>query len=165
MSKSNDPSGTAIRVAQHPSLAWIIKKAAVCATAFQYRLSAKLHSRFNGSRNYRLFRYEDLLAAPEQTLRELCRFIEADFRPEMLEPQKGRHEHQPSSLTGKRQKAFDPAAATRWKQVISRLDYCVITSLTRNSMKTLGYNRRKTEESSYFQHVAIGEAVAPASDR
>ena len=140
MSKSNDPSGTAIRLIEHPGFAWLIRKAAVCATITQYRLSAELHERFRDLGNYRLFRYEDLLINPERVLRELCEFIETEFREEMLEPQKGRHEHQPSSLTGKRQKAFDPSAATRWRDVISRFDYCVISLLTRRSMKKLDYN-------------------------
>jgi hypothetical protein len=140
MSKSNDPSGTAIRVIEHPRFAWLIRKLAVWSTIVQYRLSAKLHLQFIDLSNYRLFRYEDLLADPKRVLRELCDFIEADFTEEMLEPQKGRHEHQPSSLTGKRQKAFDPAAATRWRSVISRSDYWLISSVTRGSMKKLGYN-------------------------
>lgn len=140
MSKSNDPSGTAIKVVEHPRFAWLIRKLAVWSTIAQYRLSAKRHLQFKGLRNYRLFRYEDLLADPESVLRELCDFIETDFRDEMLEPQRGRHEHQPSSLTGKRQKAFDPAAATRWRKVISRVDYWLVSSLTRGSMRKLGYN-------------------------
>lgn len=140
MSKSNDPSGTAIKVVEHPHFAWLIKKATVWLTIVQYRLSAKLHLRFRQLSNYRLFRYEDLLAEPERVLRELCGFIETDFTEQMLEPQKGQHEHQPSSLTGRRQKAFDPRAATRWRTVISRVDYWLITSLTRGSMRKLGYN-------------------------
>ena len=142
MSKSNDPSGTAIKVIEHPRFAWVIRKLAVLSTIAQYRLSAKMHLQLESLNNYRLFRYEDLLADPERVLRELCDFIETDFTEEMLEPQKGRHEHQPSSLTGKRQKAFDPAAATRWRSVISLSDYWLISLLTRGSMKKLGYDAK-----------------------
>jgi Sulfotransferase family len=155
MSKSNDPAGTAIKVIEHPRLAWLIRKAAVWFTIAQYRLAAKLHGRFQALRNYKLFRYEDLLAEPEKTVRELCDFIEVDFTEEMLELEKGRHEHQPSSLTGKRQKAFDPAAATRWKKIISPTDKLVISCLTRGSMRKFGYNPkthpifRKPEESAH----------------
>lgn len=142
MSKSNDPSGTAIKVVEHPHFAGLIRKVMVWLTIVQYRLSAELHLRFKKLSNYRLFRYEDLLAEPEKVLRELCMFIEIDFSEKMLGPEKGRHEHQPSSLTGKRQKAFDPKAAIRWQTVISRVDYWLITSLTRGSMRKLGYNPR-----------------------
>jgi Sulfotransferase family len=142
MSKSNDPSGTAIKVVEHPRLARLIRKLAVLFTIKQYRLAAKLHGQFQGLSNYKLFRYEDLLAQPEKILRELCEFVEVDFTGRMLEPEKGRHEHQPSSLTGKRQKAFDPTAATRWKGVISPIDNLVISFLTKGSMRKLGYNPR-----------------------
>jgi hypothetical protein len=140
MSKSNDPSGTAIKVVEHPRLAPLIRKLAAWSTIVQYRLSAKLHLQFKELGNYRLFRYEDLLAEPERVLRELCDFIETDFTEEMMEPQKGRHEHQPSSLTGKRQKAFDARAAVRWQEVIPAFDKWLITSLTKRSMRTLGYD-------------------------
>jgi hypothetical protein len=140
MSKSNDPSGTAIKTIEHPRLAWFIRKASVAFTIFQYRLAAKQHVRFSPLKNYRLFRYEDLLAEPEKTLKELCAFIEIDFTPAMLEPEKGRHEHQPSSLTGRRKRGFDPAAATRWQTVIAQTDYWLISCSTKTSMKKLGYN-------------------------
>ena len=140
MSKSNDPSGTGPRVQRHPYLAWPIRKAALAVVVSNYRLSAKMHRRFQGNANYRLFRYEDLLAEPEKTLRELCRFIETEFLEEMLEPQKGEHEHQPSSLTGKQQRAFDAEAAVRWQRVISPFDRQLVTLSTGPSMKQLGYD-------------------------
>jgi hypothetical protein len=140
MSKSNDPSGTAIRILERPRLGWLIKKAAIWLVITQYRASARLHLRFKDLKNYRLFRYEDLLAEPEKVLRELCGFIDAEFTDDMLHPEKGRHDHQPSSLTGKRAKAFDPSAATRWKTAISIFDTWTISLLTRGSMRKLGYN-------------------------
>lgn len=140
VSKSNDPSGTAIKVMKHPRLAWAIRKATLGMVVAQYRLSARIHLQFKQLKNYHLFRYEDLLAEPEKILRELCEFIEVDFTEEMLEPQKGRHEHQPSSLTGERRKAFDAAAAIRWQKVINPLDNLAISSLTNASMRRLGYD-------------------------
>src|SRR5439155_4549605 len=107
MSKTNDPSGTAIRVLNHPRLAWLIRKLSVWSVIAQYRQTARLHSRFQHLSNYKLFRYEDLLAEPERTLKEVCKFIEVEFKQELLHPEAGMHLHQPSSLTGKQQKAFD----------------------------------------------------------
>ena len=140
MSKSNDPSGTAIKLLEHPRLSWLIRKGALWLTVKQYRLAARVHDQLRHVSNYRLFRYEDLLAYPEDTLRELCHFIEIEFHGDMLDPNKGRHEHQPSSLTGERRKGFDPGAGTRWKKVISPLDNFLIVLLTRSSMKKLGYD-------------------------
>ena len=140
MSKTNDPSGTALRIQEHPRLAWLIRKLAVWFVIIQYRWIARLHLQFKHLSNYRLFRYEDLLAQPEKILRELCQFIDTDFVEDMLEPQKGHHEHQPSSLTGKQQKAFDASAAVRWQAVISRFEKWIITVLTKQSMKSLDYD-------------------------
>jgi Sulfotransferase family len=139
MSKSNDPSGTASKVAAHPRLAWAFRKAALALVISQYRLSARMHQRCKGIENYRLFRYEDLLAEPGRTLVELCEFVRVDFTEEMLEPQKGQHEHQPSSITGRQQKAFDPAAAVRWQRVISPFDDWLISRFTRKAMAQLNY--------------------------
>jgi len=143
VSKSNDPSGTAIKVLEHPRFAWLIRKGVLWVTVSQYRNTARLHRRLNGTLNYRLFRYEDLLVDPQGTLKELCDFVEIQFTTDMLDPQKGRHEHQPSSLTGKRQKSFDPEAAVRWRQVISTVDNLLISCLTRGSMRRLGYDPRR----------------------
>jgi hypothetical protein len=140
MSKSNDPSGTAPLVQKYPYLSWPIRKAALAMVISNYRLSAKMHGRLKDEPNYRLFRYEDLLADPEKTLRELCEFIGTEFLEDMLEPQKGEHEHQPSSLTGKQQKAFDPEAAIRWRGVISPLDNVLLAWATHSSMRQLGYD-------------------------
>jgi hypothetical protein len=149
MSKSNDPSGTAIKVVEHPAWAWLIRRTAIWLSVVQYRWTAALHLRYKNLPNYKLFLYEDLLADPEVVLRRLCDFVGVKFSRRMLEPERGRHEHQPSSLTGKRQKAFDATAATRWKTVISPFDNFMISCLTRGSMRKFGYNPKKH---AVFQH-------------
>ena len=140
MSKTNDPSATAIRVSQHPRLAWLIRKLNVLLVIVQYRRTARIHRRLRKFPNYKLFRYEDLLAGPERTLRDLCKFIDVEFTEDLLHPETGVHLHQPSSLTGKQKKAFDPTAAVRWQKLISPFDKWLITSLTKQSMRTLGYD-------------------------
>jgi hypothetical protein len=160
MSKTNDPSGTALKVVEHPRLAWLIRKGAIWFNIVLYRKTAKIHKKLKRLANYRLFRYEDLLFDPERTLRELCAFIEVDFTEAMLEPQSGRHDHQPSSLTGKRQKGFDPEAAVRWQKVISSLDNILISCLTRGSMRKLGYNPRTHP---IFRKASRTTLVAPLS--
>src|SRR5205814_6449570 len=62
MSKTNDPSGTAIKVRQHPRLAWLTRKLAIWSVIAQYRAAARIHRQFEHFENYRLFRYDDLLA-------------------------------------------------------------------------------------------------------
>lgn len=140
MSKTNDPSGTALRVLAHPRLARLIRRLSVWLVIAQYRQAAQIHRRFQHVSSYRLFRYEDLLAEPEKTLSSLCKFIGVDFTHQLLHPEAGIHLHQPSSLTGKQKKAFDPSAAVRWQDVIPAFDKWLITNLTKRSMRTLGYD-------------------------
>lgn len=140
MSKTNDPSGTAIRILRHPRLAWLIQKMAVVYVAAQYRRFSKLHKKFEKYSNYKLFRYEDLLAKPEETARSLCKFIGVDFDPSILDLEKSQHEHQPSSITGRRRKSLDPTAAIRWKSAMPVSDQCLISLLTKRSMARFEYN-------------------------
>jgi hypothetical protein len=142
-SRTNDPSGTAIRAGRHAYLSSGIRKAAILIAVMQYVWSSRLHVGYQSLPNYKLFRYEDLLYNPEEVIRDLCSFLELEFSPEMLQPQKGRHEHQPSSITGKRQKEFDREAAWRWRNVISRSDACMIGLLTKRSMQRLAYHPAK----------------------
>jgi len=140
MSKSNDPSGTAIKITRYPGFAWFIRRLAMWFVIPQYRWTSRLHLRLKHLPNYRLFRYEDLLAQPEIALRKLCEFIDVDFTDDLLHPETGRHEHQRSSLTGRQRKAFDPNAAIRWQRTISVFDRWLITTLTKGSMKQMGYD-------------------------
>jgi Sulfotransferase family len=139
ISKTNDPFGTAIKVREYPYLAWPIRKIMILFEIIQYRRTARIHLRFKNLANYRLFRYEDLLAQPEKVLRELCEFMGTEFRADMLHPESGQHEHQKSSVTGKRQQAFDVNAAIRWQTVISRTDAWMISLLAGDSMKKMEY--------------------------
>lgn len=140
MSKTNDPSGTALSLGRHPRLAPFIKKINIWPVISQYRRAAKVHRHWQSNANYKLFRYEDLLARPRETLEQLCEFINVEFNSILLHPEAGLHLHQPSSLTGKQTKSFDPAAAIRWQSVIPAFDEYLITRLTAKSMKILGYN-------------------------
>ena len=140
MSKTNDPSGTAIRVLQHPRLGWLIRKLTVWFVIAQYRRTSLQHIQFKHLPNYRLFRYEDLLADPEIVVKTLCEFIDVDYTEDLLHPERGRHEHQRSSLTGKQRKAFDADAAIRWQTLIPSFDKWLITMSTKRSMERFEYD-------------------------
>jgi hypothetical protein len=139
-SKSNDPSGTALHVAEHPHLAWLIRRGALWLVIRQYRAAARLHLEMQHLSNYRLFRFEDLLASPEAVVRDLCEFIDVPFDSALVHLERGRHEHQPSSLTGRRQKSLDPVAAIRWRSALSGFDRATISVLTKRSMRQFGYD-------------------------
>ena len=140
MSKTNDPTGTKVWLEKYPYLAPIIRKLALVYVIIQYIWASRLHIKFNEFSNYRLFRYEDLLAEPQRVTQELCQFLEITFLPEMIDLDKSQHEHQPSSHTGKRKKGYDKCAASRWKAVISPFEKKLITLFTKDSMKRFEYD-------------------------
>jgi len=104
--------------------------------SLQYVWTSKVHDRLSSLPNYGLFRYEDLLANPAGTIRDLCDFVEIEFRPQMLEPYAG----QASSLTGTKSGGFNRKPGTHWTEAISPFEKCVITALTRSSMRRFGYD-------------------------
>lgn len=160
MSKTNDPFGTALHVERHPHLRFVIRRAMVLFTVFQYVRASRFHGRYKHLQNYRLFLYEDLLADPRATARQMCEFLELEFREEILDLQSGVHEHQKSSLTGKRRKAFDRRAASRWKCVISPLEERLITLLTKRSMRRLNYH---PERHAVFGFEPLDVEAVPAA--
>jgi len=111
------------------------RKIIILFAVLQYVWTSRLHCKYKGLDNYALFRYEDLLADPERTIRELCNFAEIDFVPQMLEPREG----QASSVTGEKSAGFNKKAASHWRKAISPLEEKIITALARKSMKRFGY--------------------------
>lgn len=140
VSRTNDPSGTALRARRHPYLSLVIRKAAMLFSAFQYEWSSRIHEASRSLDGYKLYRYEDLLYDPERVIRDLCEFLNLEFVDGMLQPQIGVHEHQPSSITGSKRKELDKEAAWRWQKVIASSDNRLITMLTRRAMERLEYH-------------------------
>lgn len=140
MSKKNDPGGTAIKLAKHPRFGFFMRQIRVFFVIVQYIWTSKLHCKYKQNNNYKLIQYEDLLENPEKIVKELCQFIDIDFTRKILELHQGQHDHQPSSLTKKKQRKFDRTAAYRWKKVISPLEKMIITWFTKGSMKKFGYD-------------------------
>jgi len=112
------------------------RKLTMLFAVLQYVWTSRLHCQYEGFENYALYRYEDLLAAPERTVSQLCDFAELDFVPQMLDPRKG----QPSSVTRERSAGFNQKAASHWREAISPLEEKAITALTRTSMRRLAYD-------------------------
>lgn len=64
--------------------------------------------------NYRLSRFEDLVSAPVETVQELCRFLDLEYHPAMLNPPSVDSSFEPRGEAG-----FDPQTLDRWRQVLS----------------------------------------------
>jgi hypothetical protein len=87
-------------------------------------------------------RYEDFLADQEETLRTVCGFIGIEFLPEMLDvahSPEARKISRLSALWASNCFAPIPANADKFKQQLSLDDIRVIETLTRDYMRTYGY--------------------------
>ena len=137
-SKTNDPNpGWMVhRLQRQPWLKFPLRLAMESFVVAQYRLSGRMHVNSVSNVNYRLFRYEDLLADPEGTVKGLCEFAGLEYSTKMLEPDAG----QPSSLTGVRRGGLDISGVARWKNVLSPLEVKLITWLTSNACVRLGFD-------------------------
>ncbi len=140
MSKTNDPSGTALLNEKYPGLKIIIRKMMIFWVVVQYNWASRIHAQVVNKSNYRLFKYEDLLSFPEETIRDLYEFISFDFDPAVVNLKDGVHEHQKSSLTGIRQKNINKKAAMGWMAKISSFEKWSVNLLTKSSMKRFGYD-------------------------
>ena len=82
---------------------------------------------------YRLLRFEDLVATPEGTLRDLCAYLGVDLEPRMLE-QRVTSKGAQVGETG-----FDAGAARRWRSRIDRRSRWAIESLLGRRLAEMGY--------------------------
>jgi hypothetical protein len=87
--------------------------------------------RFPG--RYRLLRFEELVAAPEATLADLCQFVGVELEPRMLE-QKVTSKGALDGAVG-----FDAAAADRWRLEIRPRARWLIERLLGRRLAEMGY--------------------------
>ena len=90
---------------------------------------------------YREVRYEDLVTRPDETLRELCRFIGEDWNDSMLD-----FHRRPLTLLGTEADSTamgEPLSARfvgRWRRTLSRDDAQTLDSLLAPVLEAFGYN-------------------------
>jgi len=94
-----------------------------------------MHNRLKHLDNYCLSRYEDVVGKPEKHLRELCHFLEIDFRQDMLCPPIMDSSYDRSQG----QIGFDRESIDRWRKYISPISAKLIAMINRKSMRKTGY--------------------------
>jgi hypothetical protein len=95
---------------------------------------------------YAIVRYEDLVRQPEATLRELCRFVQIDFVPEMLEFHLDAARHTERDQTGAvadhhvlTLESFRPDRAERWRGALSPRHVALVEEVAGTVMDRLEY--------------------------
>jgi hypothetical protein len=86
-------------------------------------------------------RYEDLIRAPEQSLRELCAFLDEQFMPTMLDYTRAARDIVPKRKTwhaGTR-RGIDPARVESWAEQLSPPEVGLIQRVARRELLRNGY--------------------------
>ena len=92
-----------------------------------------------GADRYRVVRYEDLVTAPEATLRELCAFMRVDFVPSLLEPTYHGLPWPGNNFEGRTFTAPSSVNVDRWRERITPHDAAVIEFHAGDLMRSFGY--------------------------
>jgi hypothetical protein len=131
--RAEDPASLPYRQLVHvPTLlAAFVLLQVTWAWAMAVHRHRTLSRRYPG--RYRLLRFESLVADPEVTLDDLCRFIGVALEPRMLE-QRVTSKGANVGATG-----FDAGAADRWRSVISGRARRAIERLLGHRLEELGY--------------------------
>jgi hypothetical protein len=108
-------------------------------TTLAWRRAARLHRQFEhrlGER-YRLVRFEDLVADPEQVIRSVCEFVGVPFDPGMLDGV----DVVGSSFQQRRHAGggFDPNAARRWRTDVGSAARRWFSVVLRRDLARFGY--------------------------
>ena len=103
----------------------------------QFYWTSRVHERFQDNERYLLSRFEDFIGDPENSIKELCEFLEVKFQDTMLAPKLRRN----SSFEGKFQNSvgFQQEALTSWRENIRPITARMIDRMHGSRMKSFGY--------------------------
>jgi len=103
-------------------------------TIIQFIWAVKIHKKYKHLKNYRLFRFEDIISQPEKYMPKLCKFLEIEFKSEMLYPPViGSSYHKDKKI------GFDKETLSRWRKHVSPIAANFIKLITCKQMKDIGY--------------------------
>jgi hypothetical protein len=101
----------------------------------QYKRAIKIHKIHKNKNNYYISRFEDIVLNPKKYLKQLCDFLDIDFKENMMSPPVV----DSSYGVYNKKTGFDKNTLTRWKTNISPKYEFIINLLLRNEMKEMGY--------------------------
>jgi hypothetical protein len=131
--------------------------------------AAREARRMSNHPRFSLIRFEDLLESPEATVRHLCRCLNIEFEPAMLDVSQINSSHQSSA--GGARKGIHKDAIDTWRTILSPGETLITERAARLIMKHYGYgltDRHNLKSSSelpyvftYLLHLAGVFAVNP----
>lgn len=115
---------------------------------------ARINLEVFGESRYKVVRYEDLTSTPESVMKDLCRFIEVDFDPIVLEPTFLGMPWKGNNFDGLKFDGPSTANVDRWRERVSSHEAALIEFYCAEEMKVWGY---KPEFSSSSQIAACSK--------
>lgn len=117
---------------------------------------------------FRLLRFEDLLAAPEETARGLCQFLELDWDENMIRPESfvdGRNEPWVQNSAYRNGKArFSAETVHRWREHLAAREVAFIEYVCGPEMGLLGYALEQPAGSPRSGAMLLDPPVVPEQD-
>ena len=98
--------------------------------------TARCHLNFQTHPNYRLVRYEDVVTNPEESIRDLCEFLDVPFIEQMLEP----NQYGSSYGNKKERRGIATKSIGRWREKISPAAAKLMDIAHRRAYRILGYD-------------------------
>lgn len=125
--------------------------------------------RLSSHPRFTVVRFEDLLRTPEPTVRSLCKSLDIEFEPQMLDVSQINSSHQ-SSVGGAR-KGFHTDAADSWKTTLNKGEIAIAERVCGRIMQQYGYSPKEETPPrisgearyalTYLIHVVAAFAVNP----
>lgn len=120
---------------------WREEPVAVCALWWRFQVNAgRRDGPHLSAGHYQEVRYEDLLASPEERLRELAAFLELPFAPEMLSYHEGRTRTEPG-LSAKTAWLPPTAGLRNWHAEMPPRELQLFEALAGDLLSEMGYER------------------------
>jgi hypothetical protein len=133
---------------------WEEVPVAVCALWWRWLVSAgRRDGRVLGPARYHEVKYEDLVARPGTTLRELASFLELPYAPEMAAFHEGKTRHD-SELSAKKAWLPPTPGLRDWRTQASERDVELFEALAGDLLSELGYERSVGTPSSSTAEIA-----------
>jgi len=120
---------------------WELNPIAASALWWNWQVSSGLHDAAAVGSAYSEVRYEALVADPEQTLRELCDFLELPYDPAMLNYHAEREKRPDDPAVGSSAQLPPTQGLRDWRTQMSVHDAELVEALTGELLSDLGYER------------------------
>ena len=109
--------------------------------------------------NVCVFRYEDLLLNTEETLKQLCAFLQIEYSSELLQPTRHGKEWGGNSVYTEEFKGISGEPIGRYQKILDPQTRSVLEHLLSQEMTTFGYIERDAKQAD-----DPGEKIVPWQD-